>query len=265
MRLLFSIAIAVLPFLTCGQVPFSLQDRAFITSTSPLRNGLAGYWRLEEASGTRFDCSKNGNHLTSNNSVGQAAGVSGYTGNAATFVSASSQSLSIADNASLSVGDSQFTIAGWVYLVSTNATGIVFAKRESGVAAGTWNLFWNASGNRFAFNVYGAGGAVAGSASANTYGAPPLNTWIFLVAKHDHIANTASIQVNNGAVDSISTTAALVDDSTLVRIGAQNATATAFLNGRVDELGIWSRTLTSGEITKLYNAGLGTHFPWVHP
>ena len=35
-----------------------------------------------------------------------------------------------------------------------------------------------------------------------------------------------------------------------------------YLDGRVDELGIWDREITSGEITSLYNSGTGLQYPF---
>src|SRR5262245_2022186 len=77
---------------------------------SPLLNALMAHWRLEEASGTRVDA-HGGNNLGDINTVGQAAG---KLGNAASFLAASEESLTIGDNAALRMGDINFTIAGWV-------------------------------------------------------------------------------------------------------------------------------------------------------
>lgn len=35
-----------------------------------------------------------------------------------------------------------------------------------------------------------------------------------------------------------------------------------FFNGSIDEVGLWSRTLTSGEIATLYNGGAGLQYPF---
>src|SRR5215217_5866024 len=80
------------------------------TVLSQLQNNLVGYWTLGEASGTRND-SIGSNHLTSNNGVGQTTG---KQGSAASFVRASSQYLSITDNAALSTGDIDFAVGVWV-------------------------------------------------------------------------------------------------------------------------------------------------------
>lgn len=38
---------------------------------------------------------------------------------------------------------------------------------------------------------------------------------------------------------------------------------TSFFDGAIDEIGVWSRELTSSEVTTLYNAGAGNQYPFV--
>jgi hypothetical protein len=33
-------------------------------------------------------------------------------------------------------------------------------------------------------------------------------------------------------------------------------------DGMIDEIGVWSRALTSGEVTQLYNSGAGLQYPF---
>lgn len=264
MRLLLSIAIAVLPLVTFGQIPFSLQDRAFITSTSPLRKDLVGYWRLEESSGTRYDFSKNGNHLTSNNSVGQTTGVSTYTGNCGQFVAASQQYLSIADNTSLSVGPGNvFTICGWVKF-----TTVVANKGITGKWGGTQNeyalTYAAITGSRFEFVVRDTANTTTTSVVSTNTGAASSGVWYFICAGYE--GTNIWIQGNNGTVSAKPYTSGVNDSDSSFYIGDYTTVhATTSLNGVVDEIGIWRRWLTVAERTQLYNSGLGTHFPWAHP
>jgi hypothetical protein len=79
---------------------------------STLSTGITSYWKLDEASGTRAD-SASSNNLTDVNSVGQATGKIGSAGQ---FTISGSKYLSIADNASLSTGSTDFTVSVWVYI-----------------------------------------------------------------------------------------------------------------------------------------------------
>ncbi len=38
-----------------------------------------------------------------------------------------------------------------------------------------------------------------------------------------------------------------------------------YLNGALDEIGLWTRVLTSTEVTQLYNGGAGLAYPLVVP
>ena len=66
---------------------------------------------MEETSGPRFDSHK-GNHLKDNNTVGSTTG---FKGRAASFVPGDQEFLSIADKASLSGGNVDFTLVATVY------------------------------------------------------------------------------------------------------------------------------------------------------
>jgi hypothetical protein len=74
-----------------------------------LLDNIVAFWELEEASGTRND-SASTNHLTDNNTVTQNTG---KVGNCAEFNGAN-EYLSIADNAALSAGDTDFSFNVWV-------------------------------------------------------------------------------------------------------------------------------------------------------
>jgi hypothetical protein len=43
-------------------------------------------------------------------------------------------------------------------------------------------------------------------------------------------------------------------------IGAIYSTPVSFLNGRIDEFGIWNRALSATEVTKLYNYSKARYF-----
>ena len=93
--------------------------------TNPGTTGLEGFWGADETSGTRSD-EHGSNDLSDNNSVLVAPARVGA--NAARFVRADSQYLSIADNASLSMGDIDFTLGALVYIESKTGFGIVMGK-----------------------------------------------------------------------------------------------------------------------------------------
>jgi hypothetical protein len=220
-------------------------------------DSLISHWKLDEASGTRSD-SHSSNDLTDNNTVTQAVG---KISNAGQFTKANSEFLNITDNASLSVGDIDFTIAAWVYADSVptgSNTHAIVAKDASGVRGYALTVF-DSSGAKFAFQV-GSDASTFTNHIDSTFGNVPTGEWIYVIAWHDATANTLNIQVNNGTVDSVSYSSGGYDEAQDFRIG-QHFGGNNW-DGRIDEVSFWKKVLTSQERTDLYNSGDGFAYPW---
>jgi hypothetical protein len=242
---------------TCWAQPFRINDIPFLDSTSSLRLGLAGYWQMEEASGLRYDRSKNGNHLNSSNSVGQATG---KIGNCATFASASTQFLNIASNATSNVGGISFECTFWVML-TTKVASQAFAGTWENTAQRSWVVDYDLTSDRFVFTV-SVDGLQNTTATANALGSPSTNVWYHIDVWHDLATHTTGIKVNGGTSDTAAPSA-LFKSSAAFRVGSLTvAGVTALsLNGKIDELGLWRRLLTASERVQVYNGGLGVTFP----
>jgi hypothetical protein len=217
---------------------------------SPLLDNLVAHWQLEEASSTRFD-SHGSNHLTDNNTVGQAAG---KLGNAASFVASNEESLSIADNAALSMADIDFTIAGWVYFDMLDFCGVA-GKWEAGPQL-EYLVYYDGSNLRFCVSANGS--TPTSIANSQTISA---TTWYFFVGWHDSVANTINISVNNNTPASLSHSTGVFDGTAPFELG-RNDEGASWLNGRLDSVSIWKRVLTSAERTQLYNSGNGLDYPF---
>lgn len=220
-----------------------------------LLTSLEGHWKLEEASGTRVDA-HGSNDLTDNNTVTQNPG---KIGDAGQFTAANSEYLSIVDNASLSTGDIDFTIAAWIYLDSKSAEMTIAAKDAPGDRE--WTLRW-VTGDVFRFDIWATGGGSIGRVDANSFGAPSIATWYFVMAWHDATANKVYIQVNNGTVNEVATTGVIADKAAAFTIGRRG---TFNWDGRIDSVSFWKRTLTTQERTDLYGGGSGLDYPFTPP
>lgn len=216
---------------------------------------LQAWWDLEEGSGERRDA-HGGNHLADINSVTQAEGVAG---NAAQFTAADSEYLSVADNPALSMGDIDFTLAGWVYLDSLGTTNRALVQKFTPGGIREYRLLYYNSGARFRFSVSPDGTAIA-NINADSLGAPTTGAWYFLVAWHDATANTINIQVNDGSVDSLAHAGGVFDGDIEFRLGRQSGNGTEYHDGRLDSVGVWKRVLTPAERTWLYNGGSGRSY-----
>jgi len=210
-----------------------------------LTTDLAAYWNLNEAEGSRYDLINPG------------------SGPAALFVAANQERLNIADNTSLSVGDIDFSFSAWIYLTDNIDERVILSKgnsNNSNTIEYRIHFTGSAGTNRFRFGI-GNGSANAG-VLADSLGAPSLNTWYFIVAWHDSVANTINIQVDNGTVDSTSTSIGSFDSAFEFVIGDYaNIAPNSPWDGRIHLLGFWKKVLTTGERTSLYNSGNGLTYP----
>jgi hypothetical protein len=253
------IVIAIILFLTLPAMAQSNNDK----NMDILKNIVAA-WRLEESSGTRFDYVGNYD-LTDNNTVGVATG---KVGNAALFVLANSESLSIASDAThgLSANISglplDWTITGWVYLNSKLTTQAITSKWDAASGAlKDYLLQYNHATDRFEFLINN--GSEIKTASADSLGAVSTGTWYLLIAWYDSAEDTVNIKVNAKAVDSVASATGINASATDFYIGREATSGTPhFLNGRVDAVHIWRKVLTPAERKFLYNFGNGREFPF---
>lgn len=226
-----------------------VRDRIILSSApavDPLRRDLVAYWRLDEASGTRYDAVGT-SHLSQTNGVGQA---DGKLGKAASFVAANSQYLSCADNTALSMGDIDFTIAAWAYLDSGGVSRAILCKGPDVAANAQEFSVWVGLDYRPVFTV-------ANNINQTGCISPTilsLSEWFLIVAWHDSINNQTVIQVNNGTPTTASRTGGSWDSGASFRIGTDS---NRHIDGRIDNVSLWKRILTADERTSLYNSGAG--------
>jgi hypothetical protein len=217
-----------------------------------LKDQLVAHWSLEEASGGRAD-DIGSNTLTDNNTVTQNPGL---VGNAAQFTAANTEYLSIVDNTALSMGDIDFAIAFWVYLDSKGADRGLVAKWSA--TEGEYRIYYTSGSDRFRFDIRQPDNAASVAVVANIFGSPSIATWYFIHAWHDSVANTINIQVNNGTPNTTAVSVGVRDSTAAFEIG-RHASGQPH-NGRIDQVGVWKRTLTSTERSTLYNGGAGLAF-----
>jgi hypothetical protein len=229
-----------------------------ISPNGSLSTDSLAHYKFEETSGTRND-SIGANHLTSNNSVGYTA--SGKHGNAATFVRASSQSLSIADNGDLSMGDISFCISSWVNLSSIGSASQVIASKGnkgSGNQFAEYDLEITTTG--YPRIIVGNGSSTYGIITSSLYQLSS-NTWYFIVGCHDSTNNLLLLYVNNNAAETTSYSSGSYNSSDEFSISKYPGQTSGYVDGIIDSVTIWkNRVLSSGDITNLYASGAGCDF-----
>jgi hypothetical protein len=217
---------------------------------------------LDEASGTRLDelngCGGAGCDLSVNGPVSSAAG---KISNAASYPANNNSAwLSRIDSTTLSSGNTDFTLAGWVYMSDKSSDHTAISKYTNSGNQREYRLSYNLATDRVRFYVSPTGGNTVISVTANTFGSPAINTWYFITVWHNASANQICIAVNGGSADCGAHSSGVFDSTSDFRIGM--ASGAYFWPGRVDEVGFWRRVLTPAERTALYNAGSGCSYPF---
>jgi len=219
--------------------------------TNPSTTNLVAWWSMNETSGTRND-SYSTNHLTAVNSPSYT---SGLVSNAVNFNGVSSEYLSSNDNASLSVGDIDFTICGWIYLLNKTYHSTIVSKSNTASSQGEYYLRYNQTSDRFDFAVFhsGTGSTVV---SANNLGSPNTFQYYFVCGYHDSVSNVIGIEVNNTYLDTASHTLGGRDGTSSFQVNRFNS-GTAYGVNLQDEIVFYKKVLSSLERGWLYNGGAG--------
>lgn len=223
------------------------------------KTNLIAWWAFDEASGNALDSHTNALHLTDVNTVGAVAGkVSG----ARDLVRANAEGFTRTSEALLHLADDYWNIFGWAK--SNSWDGVItplFSKWDDSTQC-EWLLRYTDSVSRFTFEI-DSNGSVAGKTvlTANSLGAPSTGVWYFYIVRHDPIANTISIQFNNGTVDSTAHSGgAYASGTDLLRVGKMGGTTRQW-NGLVDEFGIIKgELLTADQGDWLWNGGAGRSY-----
>lgn len=220
---------------------------------------LIAYWPGNEASGNLLDAHTGGLNLADNGTVTSNPGL--VYALARQYTAVTNEYHSIADNAPLSMGDVDMTLAALVYLDSKGTSRPFVSKWNFSVASREYYLFFNNAADRFAFAVSkdGASGASSVTATANSLGSPSLATWYWIVAQHDAVNNTVSIQVDNGAVDSVAWANGIYNGGSPFEIG--RLIGDVSMNGRIGPTMLWKSApggggvLSAVKLTALWNGG----------
>lgn len=190
------------------------------------------------------------NTLTNN---GTTPFVAGKVGNAADF-NGSSQWLSIVDNAALSMGDIDFFIQAWAKFDTLTDTRMVVSKGNVGTAALEYAIY-GASNNTLNFRIDN-GTAVFPTV---TFAGISTATWYHVIGYHDATANTIGIVVNDGTPVTTAWSGGSQDAGEPFRIGEDGSSA-RWMDGPVDQVGIWKRMPSAADITQLFNSNNGLSY-----
>ncbi len=217
---------------------------------SPLLTNLVAYWDMET---TAFlDSSGNGHTLTNNNGVTVAPGI---IGNGAVFNGTNSY---LAAGVRLITTD-VWTFSAWVKTtrngsVAGAGNGIFYQGPNTLAAVSTKMLIFNFG----LYMTYEIDGNYVNTAD----NALTANVLMHVVAVFNAGVGTLYINGVQAATKSGMVTNAPANNPFYLGFWDHNTDPNRFLSGMLDEVGLWSRALTAGEILALYNAGAGLAYPF---
>ena len=230
--------------LTIGSIP---QLDVVVPSFFPM-DGLVAYYKL--------DGNSNDAHGSNNGTVSGATYTASGKINGAYDFDGSNDNINCGNASILNIAGSgsEITLAAWIKVPSSGG-GTILIKGYEGGNKMNWSISCNS--DYLGFRVVAANGR----GHRTPIGSITPDNWYFVVATCSY-GDTVPIMYINGIsqsltiTDSVASTYNFPSTTENVMIGSQSNN-TNFFDGIIDEVGIWSRALTSDEITQLYNNGNG--------
>ena len=214
-----------------------------------LTDNLVHYWKLDESSGNAADA-VGGLTLTNTNTVTYAAA---KINNGAVLTAGSSNYLT----GNMTLGSlTNYSLSFWANR-SSSSNYIIVGKDDSENVGGVWI---HSDGNVY-FRVENANSVFQGAADDTT-------SWNHYVLTYDGTQGTPANRIVGYRDASSLTLSTVGDDPPTTTNGTKPFTigadtdSTNYSTGTVDEVGVWTRTLSGAEVTSLYNGGAGLAYPF---
>ncbi|MEW2070525.1 LamG-like jellyroll fold domain-containing protein, partial [Streptomyces sp. NPDC007346] len=147
-----------------------------------------------------------------------------------------------------------FTVSSWVKL-SKMPTSAAIVATQPGNHSPSFELYYSASLDRWVFNQYETDtpNAKIIRAMAPQPGGVSANTWTHLTGSYDGVAKKLRLYVNRQLVGETALPNAWNGRRGLqIGAGSYSGVAKAFFPGAVDEVQIFDKVITQGEVDKLY-------------
>jgi len=223
-----------------------------------LTDNLVSYWKLDESSGNAAD-SVGSNTLTNTGTMTYAAA---KINNGAVLANGKYLTVADASQTGLDFATGNMTWSYWINFTSlpaASATNYMISKWGDPWSYGYACLLYNNAGT---YTLRFVNGGVGGQYIDKAITTPTTGVWYHYV----WVFTAASAQMEifiNGSTQTAATgsNTALGNNTIAFNIGTQ--AGGGLLDGGMDEVGCWSRALSSTEVTTLYNGGTGLQYPFI--
>jgi hypothetical protein len=238
-------AIFILALLLIAAPVYGATD---VKNDASLPTNLVSYWRMEETSGSRID-TPGSNDLTDNNTVTSGTGIQGT---AASFDENNGEYLTMPAAAGLS-NVNAYTVAFWLNCPSGSSDAPqVISIDAAGRTAGDFRFIKNVGGTiTLVMDTGAADQVIAGTTNVCTGG------WHHIAWTGD--GSTMKLYIDGSQEGgNVASTINLNTANRVWYFGVRfGLVETDYYNGLMDEVGVWTRALSSTEVSALYNGGTG--------
>ncbi len=213
-------------------------------SLSPLfsSNGLVGYWKFDEGSGTSTTDSSSNNNIGS--LINGPAWTTGKVGSAIQF--SNGNYVTIPNSSSIAI-TGNMTITAWIKVTDfSNSNGIV--AKSSSIYPAPYDFHLNPTSG---IPSFWRGSGASYYANANGISAPALNQWQFISVT---MSGTTVVHYLNGIFNGSSTLSTTIGDAGNAMYIASRVDGGTQMKGDMDDIRIYNRALSAAEIMALYNA-----------
>lgn len=224
-----------------------------------LDNGLVSWYSLDETTGTTAFDSLGRNDGTNN---GTTINQTGKVNRSYDFERDNGNYISLPSGVATSIGSGSFSISMWIN-PETSLSGTQYTV-----------LLWNNPGSANEFRIHYYNGVLffatirseEGWISAEKTISLNAGSWYYITATYNSSTKKQNIYVN--AITGTEATRATATNafSETTYLGKRDTTTTTNpdeFDGKIDEVAIWNRTLTTDEIALLYNDGDGLGYQQV--
>jgi hypothetical protein len=247
----FLLILAVLGVLLLPRLSFAKTFQ--VDSSSTLVTGLLSYYQLEDATeyfvgGGTYDLTNGGSTPFNSGKVSKAA--DGGSSNSAKLLYADSNA---GGDLTYAQSVTAWSVSLWVKLNSSQSGGTIWRTNVNNGSSRrrTFALILQSSVLKFelydgSLDLYSTGQTLS------------TGTWYHVVTTYD--GSTIKMYVNNSNVLTQNRSTSYAPDTTNgfgILADRESGANYDYLNGMVDELGLWSKVLSATEISDLYNGGSG--------
>lgn len=198
----------------------------------------------------------NGNDATGNGFNGTASSITFSSGNGKISQGAGTTGGEIRSSGSLNQTASM-SVSAWVNQSTTASDPYIWIWGNTNAGSSQFALSMNSG--KFNVSTYPGGDGNGGVGTTVTTN----GVWYHVVVVDDN--GTGYIYVNGTQEWTGTLNVLTATGSSIVIEMFQNFGFGVAMQGAMDEVGLWQRALTSGEVTTLYNGGTGLAYPFSSP